>query len=256
MKNEDKIKTELFKKIFEHEDVENKIYSIESETKLSFTQLIEEGGEYSELCTRKLELEKEIDDLIIQTIYFPLIGLNDMEKQKIDFSRISHSLDYEEIIETHFDTQLLNFNDDMKRRLKKLKGLYLIIKPDKRVMKLYKEIVRCYIFELYFACIALCRALVENVAEEYCMQNKEDREKIIGAKNHEKRLMLSKILEKKITKELYKAYSNIGKEGASVLHWRRDKISEGDALKIIEDSYKFINEIYKTPDFSHLIEDV
>jgi hypothetical protein len=193
---------------------------------------------------------------MVDTIYVPLTGLTNEEKKEIDFARIAHSLGYEEIIENEFDTKLLNFRDDMKRRLRKLKGLYLIIEPNIRVVRLYKEIIRCYIFDLCDACSALCRAVVESVATEYCIQDKEARKKISGAKKNEKRWLLSKILEKKLTKELYKIYSDIGLEGSSVLHWRRSKVNEDEALKIIEDSQKFINEIYKTPDFSHLIEDI
>ncbi len=253
--NENEIKAQLFKKIREHDNIENKIANIEFQSEQP-DQLLETNEEYSELYVEKLDLESEIDKLLIETVYTPLVGLSDIEKQKIDFSRISHSLDYETIIEKQFDMQLLNFKDDMKRRLKKLTGLYLTTKPDKRVVRLYKEIIRCYIFDLCDACTALCRALVESLANEYCRQDKEARKKIDSAKSFEKRKILSEMLEKKLTKELHMIYSDIGWAGSSVLHWRRDKVNEDEALKTIERSQKFINEIYKTPDFSHLIEDI
>jgi len=253
---ENKVKARLFKKILEKDNIENKMFEIESQHEPS-DQLIGVNEEYSELCNEKLDLESEIDKLLIETVYYtPLVGLSNIEKQKIDFSRISHSLDYEGIIENEFDMKLLNFRSDMKRRLKKLKGLYLTINPGERVMRLYKEIIRCYVFDLCDACTALCRALVESVAEKYCKQDKEIEKKLAAAKKFEKRKIIAEALTKKLTKELYTIYSNIGKEGSSVLHDRLNKVNEDEALKTIESSQKFINEIYKTPDFSHLIEDV
>lgn len=253
--NENEIKAQLFKKILEEENIENKMAEIEGQHEPS-DQLIGVNEEYSELCSEKLDLESEIDKLLIETVYIPLVGLSDIEKQKIDFSRISHSLNYEKIIENQFEMQLLNFRDDMKRRLKKLKGLYLTNNPDERIKRLHKEIIRCYIFNLCDASTALCRALIESVAEGYCKQDKEVGKKLAAAKKFEKRKIIAEALTKKLTKEIYSIYSDIGKEGSAVLHYRPDKVNEDEALKTIEGSQKFINEIYKTPDFSHLIQDV
>jgi len=253
----DKIKATLVRKIQDHEDVENKIGDIESQTKPELLdQLIDAGGEYSELLTKKLDLESEITELLIETVYVPLIGLTDLDKKRIDISSISHSLDYDAILEKYFGMELLNFIDHMKRRFKKLKGLHLTREAERRIVMLYKEIAKCYVYCLFAASTALCRALVEDVAKGYCMQNEEFRRKSKNGDKFEKRKVIYDFLKSKLSQEMLGIYSEIGRAGSSVLHSRYDNPNEEAALKIIELSHKFVNRIYKTPDFSTEVEGV
>jgi len=282
-KNEhaDKIKAELVRKIQDHDIIENKIGNIERQTKTELLdQLSDTGGEYSELLAKKLDLESEITELLIETVYVPLFGLTNLEKKRIDFSIISHSLDYNAILEKYFGMELLNFIDHMKRRFKKLKGLHLTREVERRIVMLYKEIARCYVYCLFAASTALCRALTESVAEEYCMQSEEFRIKIKTARKFEKRKVIYDFLRSKFPQEMLDIYSEIGTTGSSVLHPRfestvdeKEKLKlektysemsdcdepdeedalrpdEEAALRTIELSHKFVNWIYKTPDFS------
>ncbi len=276
----DQIKADLIRKIQDRDDIENKIADIESQSELSVDQLINTPGQYGELQCQKQDLESEIDELLIETVYAPLFGLTNLEKKRIDFSSISHSLDYNAILEKYFDVELLNFKDDMKRRFKKLKALHLTREVERRIVMLYKEIAKCYVYHLFAASTALCRALVESVAEEYCMRSEEFKRRIKTVKKFEKRKTIYVfLLRNKLPNEILDIYSEIGTASSSVLHPRCDKPDEEvfkpdeevsfrpneedalrpdeeAALRIIELSYKFVNWIYKTPDFSVEVEDV
>lgn len=253
----EKIKSLLIRKIQERAAVEEKIADIEDQSKPEqLDQLIDEGGEYSELLAEILDLDNNIDKLLIETVYWPLVGLSGLDKKRIDISSISHGVGHDANLEKYFELDLLNFKDGMVRRFNKLKALHLIRESESRIAMLYKEIARCYVHGLFVASTALSRSLVESVAEGYCMQSIEFKEKFRAAKNSIKSGLAADFLEQKIPQEIFDIYKLIRDAGNNVLHSSYYKPDEEAALKTIELSYKFINWIYKTPDYSAQVKEV
>jgi len=250
----DELRKELFKKIKDWAEVNQKICRIENEASgMSFDDLIESHEEYGELCFRAEELRNEIESVMIGTKYFPLFGLGSKQKEVLDIFAEAKSLDHDKNIEKHLDLHLIGLQEDVKRRLAEVKPLYLTtaINPNSRIYRFYNEAIRCYIYGAFEASSVLCRAICETIAKRY-IENTKYKDFLYGKqKTDESAPSIGKILKKlSINKNAVDLYYRIGSNADEILHSKNEKTAEKEACKTISHLQSFIKEFYQEQDFS------
>jgi len=245
---ENKLKKALFEKIREWGKVNEKISQIEDEAKnLSFDELIESNDEYGALCMQAEDFRSEIEELLIDTKYFPLLGLTDKQKMILDCFSQSPSLDYDKNIEKHLDLKLLELKDDMKERLGKVKPLHLTVNIDPRTRYFYNEVIRCFIYGAFEASCVLCRAIAEVIAKRF-IEYKGYSDLLVGKETQLKKLTVPGILTEKLSvqKDVIEIYSKITRKADGILHERSEKAEEKDALESVKLLQSFIEKFPKT----------
>lgn len=245
---EDKIKKELFEKICESLAIVQEQQEIEKEiedgTRTPGDDLAEGLERYAHLEGELNELLEEIDTLVIDTKYFPLVGLTDIQNKL--FSIFADIVIEERNIDKYLDLTLVTIRDDIKERLQKVKSLFLTAHMHPRIHYLYREVVRCYINGSFEASCVLCRAIAELVAKDYIKSKKLDY-LLPSEERKNEEISILQILKKKLAvpKEIIDLYAEIKEKANNILHNRNEKTEEKDSLNTIELLQSFIEKFPK-----------
>ena len=244
----EKIKKELFEKIQKHNELlaeRDKREAEADEDGISIAELCEDSDEHAGLCSQILDLQDAIDEDMIDTKYAPLVSLSHDEIKRFDFHIKSSdlSLEQDKVIEKHLDFKLKKFTGEIKNRLRKIKTLRLPAAPfDQRAYCLYGEVVSCFIYGVFQASCALCRAVAEFMVEEY-MIRKGQGEALRQAKKWEKRKVLAEFIRKtEELRQVERAYSEIGDKANRTLHDKSIGVEEKNVLDTIKTLHFFIEK--------------
>lgn len=254
MYEENKLKKPLLTKItLLAESNERLLRILEENPDIDDYELEETNDEFLELGKRCCSLMEEIDELLVDTKYFPLCGLSSEEIKsvpegptflpkvlKISTGEIKSVLAGEEAIEKHLTLELMNLKDEMKKRVGRLKTLKLDFKIDRRKRCLYKQIARCFTYGMFESCCILCRTIAESFAKEYIVN------KGCGEDLDRKHMSVVETLRKlNVSKNVIKLYSEISKKANVILHDRNGFALEEDALSSINALHSFIKKCPK-----------
>ena len=242
---EDEIKEELFKKIVEALNIMSKLEGMVEGSGLSWEELRKSSEGFEDLDK---QLDKAIDEmnlLLIDTRYFPLVGITDTQK-KI-FSFVEKGDIEERHVDKYLDFTLGAIKEDMKKRLQKVKPIYLTVHVDPRTSYLYTQAIKCYINGAFEASCVLCRAITESIAKRY-VEYKGFGNSLSGKNKEDKKMSIPEILRTKLSipKEILSIYKKIGNKANNILHKKSDKTEEKDALNAIELLQSFIEKFPKT----------
>jgi len=256
---EDKLKKELFEKIRKYHEINKEISERECELGKSgltpeLFKSIEEyadafmnDDEYADLFCQLVHLQEEIDELIIDTKYAPLVGLTETQIKDLDFFMKSSDSSFELNIEKHLDTRLLILKEEMKKRLREIEPLRMGSYLDPRTYHIYNEVIRCYIYGAFEASCVLCRAIAEVIAKRF-IEYKGYGDLLVGKEKQFKKLTVPGILSEKLSiqKEVIAIYSKIARKADKILHEKNEKAEEKDALEAIGLLQSFIKKFPKT----------
>lgn len=243
----DKLKQELFEKIRKYREIDKERSKMEKEySDLSILELDESNDEYAGLCVQAMDLQEEIDELIIDTKYAPLVGLTGSQIKESDFFMKSSDLSFEQNIEKHLDINLLKLKEEMKKRLKQIKTLRLSASIDQHMYNLYNQVVRCYVYGAFEASCVLCRAIAEFISKEYIILKKLGH--LLPSKSRsDQETSIFQILKKKLScsKEIPDLYYEIKAKANNILHEKEEVTKEQDALYMIRQLQLFIKNFPK-----------
>jgi len=244
---EDKIKKELFEKIRKIIEINEETLEVMADE--SFDPA--DNSKFEDLFCESIDLQDEINELLIDTKYIPLVGLSEEQLKDLDtylkdrekthvFDNGKEIIQDGKEIEKHFDIQLLNFKEDMKNRIHKLKHLRMTTHLDQKTTHFYNEVVRCYIYGAFEASCVLCRAITETLAKRF-IEYKGYGHLLAGANNKAKTMSVQDICLNilKIDKDVITLYTKIGNNADKILH-QKEMIGENTALKMIELLQSFI----------------
>ncbi len=246
---EEKIRKELFKKMVEWFKVYKELEDMESETGLSadeaFEQLVENNQRYQDLLEQSEKLREGIAYLITQTIYWPIFGLTEKQKEIKDIFR-EFVIEKEEHIEKILDEILTLRKDDMARRFSQLPPMDSTIHIPERIRRRYQQVTECYVNGTFEACCVLCRAIVESIAKKRI----EDKDfgHLLSGKNKEGKLFtIPEILAKHLSMpaEILDLYRKISGKADIILHNINAQTTEDDALNSIKWLKFFIEKFPK-----------
>ena len=250
---DEKLKRELFKKIEKLARALLKLQEIENKSKLSFGDLIIKRKRARDLFGQIIDLYIEVEELIIDTKFFPLAGMTRVQQGILE-NMIEKKDGYsEKSIEKQLDFQLLSLKENMKLRLLKVKPLYLTVKidPASRIYKLYQQAVNCYIYGSFEACSVLCRAISETVAKKYIERTEHGNDLYGRNRSKINAPSIGRILkELSVNKEIVDLYYEIGNCADEILHSKDKKAEEKEAYHSISNLQLFIKEFYKKFDFT------
>ena len=225
----------------------------------------------NKLSHQEIVLQEEIETLLVDTKYCPLVGLTESQIGLLRESKIItphyvpdmyHCIrddatgEYKIIskpdywggksLEKNLDFELLKLKDDMKRRLGQLEPLHLSYEIHPKTKVLYKQIVNCYVYGIFDACCVLCRAVAELTAVRYIEFNELN--SLLSGKNKEKKkLSIFEILDKHLSLDnaILGLYGKISNKADHVLHDKSIKALEEDALNLIKMLQQFIKDFPK-----------
>jgi len=244
---EEKLKKELLEKIRElfinilrREKIEKEHGLSDDEYGLPFENLLENNEEYRNLTENGLELHNQIDLMLVDTKYFPILGLSNNQNKILSILLESKYNIEEKQLEKYLDMLFVKLKDEMKERLKKVKSLYLTKHIEPRTHYFYREIITCYVYGAYESSCVLCRAIAQTMAERFIVD--KGYENLIVGKNKEKKGMsIQEICLKTLgmNKNIVALYTKIDNKASNILH-RKEVATEEDALKTIMLLQEFI----------------
>ena len=244
---ENKLKKELFEKIFKFNEISRERDEIEDNSELPFDELFNIDNLYAGLCSQAMDLQDEIDELIIDTKYAPLVGLTESQIKELAFFMQSSEMSFEQNIEKHLDIRLLKLKEEMRKRLKEIKTLRLSTHLDQRTYRIYNEVIRCYIYGAVEASCVLCRAIAEVIAKRF-IEYKGYGNLLVGEEKQLKKLTVAGILSEKLSveKEVIAIYTKMARKADKILHEKTEKAEEQDALESIKLLQTFIERFPRT----------
>lgn len=243
----DKLKKEVFKKIRRYDEINRRICEIEEEfPDVSQEELLDENSEYGPLCLDLLDLESDIEELMLDTKYSPLVGLTINQSKQLFFFEKIQSLNNEKNLEKILDIKLLELKDGMKERLRKVRPLKLTSPIDSQIPYLYKKIIRCYIDGSFEASCVLCRAISEFLIKEH-IKKKGYGHLLKGKEEDTTKMSLPRIIKqhKLLTRKTIGVYYKIMERANNILHEKDVKTEDIHALTSIELLQSFIEEFPK-----------
>lgn len=245
---EDKITKELFEKIRKYNEAIEKILEFSDHERED-----PDNDEYRNLSDQVCELGNDISDLLIDTKYFPLVGLTDKQIEdlgcllkgtegpsilesfvlKVNEKEFVCKDAVDDDIEKHLDFRLLKLRDEMKGRLRKVRSLPMAAHLDQKTLFFYNEVIRCYLYGVFEASCVLCRAITETLAKRF-IEHKGYGELLSGKDKKAKTMGIQEICLKviKMDENIVALYTKIGNKADTILH-QKDLISEDDTLKMI-----------------------
>jgi hypothetical protein len=231
---------DLFEKIRLYHELLTEQSVKEGASDLEIPELFEADDEYAGLCVQVTDFQDEIDMMLIDSKYAPLVGLSDGQFVDLDFFINSSDSTFDLNIEKHLNFRLLTLKEEMKKRLKSIKTLRLHGDLDPHVRFLYDEVVRCFINGTFEASCVLCRAISENLLKEHIKKSGYEHH-IRGEKTESDKLSLLQIVKKYklLPKEMVNVYCDMAMRANKILH-EKDSKTEEEALSSIKSLQTFI----------------
>ncbi|MBL7131240.1 MAG: hypothetical protein ISS45_07565 [Candidatus Omnitrophica bacterium] len=238
---EDKIKKELFEKIREYDEIIKEMSGIE-ETDLPIPELFDTNDDYASLCVQSMDLLDEINELMLDTKYAPLTGLEPSQIKNLIFFEKSSDLSYEQNVEKHLNLRLLNLKEEMKERLKQVKTFRITSHLNPHTRHIYSEIIKCYIYGAFEASCVLCRAISETMTKKF-IEYKGCGHLLVGKNKKDKVRSIQDICLNVLDmdKDIVSRYTKIGNKADNILH-KKDVATEKDAIEMIKLLQDFIEK--------------
>lgn len=257
---EDKIKKGLFAKLRELREVSKERDKIEESLDYTYTEIVEDESladehiDYLGLCVLEMDFEDDIKALLFDTKYMLLSGLTHSQLQELSFcARTMNPEDpvLWEKVKKLLDCELLNLENDMKKRAKRVKPILLTTHIDSKINELYKEVIKCYAYGMFKASHAFCRVVAEAIVKKYIGKSKFKH--LLGhhgeKKNKKNMPSLGKILkELSVDEKTIDAFYKIQNESSIILHNKDIVVEENDSLNSIKLLQSFIKKFYNTPE--------
>ena len=268
MYQEDKIKKELIKKLYQLDCVNSKV------GKMEICDECAGDGDRCDLCHKGADLSEEIKQLQLDTIYFPLVGLDkeiiaeldrcwgdlesigtgtvsDVAEEKMSQPK-SKEISLEEVdelrkkifesnIEKHLNFKLAELKEGIRERISRVKPLRIAERIDPHSCHLYSEVVRCYLFSNFEASCVLCRAITESIMERF-VESKGQGHLHTGKDNMSYREICLRVLH--VDKGTIILSDKIRKKANNILH-EKDTAKDAEALGAIELLQEFIKKFPK-----------
>jgi hypothetical protein len=208
--------------------------------------LLDTNFEYQDLADKSLSLKSDLNRYLISIKGHPLVVTNEKWVEILDtISDYLNETISEEELNRHFEIQLLAQNQDISRRAKQVKWLYLQGHLHKRNYNLYSEAINCYIYGFYNASCMLCRTISELIAKRY-IQHRGDGDLLCGTEKDKKQYTIPGLLSKlSVPKEILQLYRNIHSKADKIIHEIDEKTSQEEALKIIKTLQELIKNFPK-----------
>lgn len=242
----DKRKNDLFKKIWQYRQLIVERSELENDSEFTVSDLYDVDDEYAGICVQVEDLRDEIDVMLLDSKYAPIVGLTHSQFDELSFFVESSEKSFERNIEKHLDFRLLTLKDEMKKRLKQVKALRLCSDLDSHVRYLYSEIIDCYIKGAFEASSVLCRAVSEFLLKKFIEKNGKGH-LLKGERNDINKISLPGIAKKYklLLRDMIDIYYEIMIRANEVLHKHDRTVSEEQALASIEQLQKFIGNFPK-----------
>lgn len=243
--HEEKIKQELLEKIAEYHDVLRERADIENDNpEITDTDLCEIDDEYACLSRKTILLEEEIEKLMLETKYFPLMNLNEEQMRDLVLFERASNLSFEVNIEEHLYGLLQELSLKMQSRIRKIKPLRIYSFLDSKARGIYREIIKCYIYGNFIASCALCRPLVEYLVKKL-IDYKGLGDFVVGKEKGSKKFSIQNILSeyKLVSPSVVSDYTDIYDKVSVVLHSNGLLPNEEETFELIRKLQKFIKEI-------------
>ena len=242
----EEIKHDLFEKITEYYNIIEERDAVEEEIppEVSYNEFAESNDEYAGLCHREMLLQDEIDELMLETKYVPLMNLDEEQMKRLGkFEKLSN-LNIEIIIEKHMDGLLNEMKIKMRSRIKKIKPLRTATFLDAKTRGIYHEIISCFIFGNLAASCALCRSLAEYLVLKL-IDFKGYGDLITGKEKRKDGSGIQKILHeyKLISDKAIEHYTEIYDKGSDILHISSMVKDENEVSDFIRKLQVFIKEV-------------
>lgn len=244
---EEKLKKELLEKIRElfinilkRDKIEQEYGLSDDDFGSAWEELLTNNEEYANLIEKGLELHDQIGLMLVDTKYFPILGLSDKQNDILGILLGSKFNIEEKHLEKYLDMLFMKLKDEMKERLGKVKVLYLTKHIDPTTHYFYKEVITCYIFGVYEASCALCRAITQTMTERFII-GKGYGDLLAGKNKEKKKMSIQEICLKilGLDKTLVALYVRIDNKASNILH-RKEVATEDDTLKMIKNLQEFI----------------
>lgn len=243
--NADRIKHELFKRIAEYHDILQERADIESDNPgASDTDLCESNDEYACVSRKTILIEEEIEKLMLETKYVPLMNLNEKQLKELGHFEASSGLAFEVNIEEHLDGLLNELKLEMRSRIKKIKPLRMVTRLDAEARGIYREIIKCYIYGNLAASCALCRSLAEYLTKKL-IDFMGYGDYLDGGEEGSKESSLPDILAEYelVSDKTIEQFIDIYRKGSAILHGRNVVKDENEVMDLIRKLQVFIKEI-------------
>jgi len=244
---EEKLKKELLEKIRElfinilkRDKIEEEHGISDDDFGPAWQELLGNNEEYFNLTEKGLELHDQIGLMLVDTKYFPILGLSDKENDVLSILLKSNFNIEEKQLEKYLDTLFVKLKDEMKERLRKVKSLYLKKHIEPSTYFFYREVITCYIYGAYEASCTLCRAITQTMAERFII-GKGYGNLLAGKNKDKKQMSIQEICLKilNLDKALVALYTGIDNKASNILH-RKQVATEEDTLKMIKNLQEFI----------------
>jgi hypothetical protein len=135
---------DLFEKMQQYQGLLTERSAKGNASDLEISELFEADDEYAGLCVQVMDLQDEIDVMLIDSKYAPLVGLSDGQFGDLSFFINSSDLAFDLNIEKHLNFRLLTLKEEMKKRLKSVKTLRFY------TMKLYAVLLTAHLKQAVF----------------------------------------------------------------------------------------------------------
>ena len=253
---EAEVKKEIFKKIGELRKLEETrsakpdsgINSSVDKNKSGISHITQEDVEFAIKIGKLLF---EIDELLLDTRYWPLTGLtigelNELNKYIKENEEVYDDPSISDTLEKHMNMEMLQLKESWKERLSHLKSLYITVHLDSKIANLYTQVTKCYVHGFFESCCVLCRAVTELVAKRY-IEYKGQGNLLTGRNRSSLQPNIRMILEDLlVSKDVLSIYSKIQKKADNILHRHSEKTEQKDALESVKLSQEFIKKFPKT----------
>ena len=130
--------------------------------------------QYIQLYNKFNTLQTEINKLLVDCKYYPLMGTSENEMRLLDKEYTSL---YEGgarnrkipryYLERHLKTTLAINQQEMKDRLARAPSFAISFHLDPQTVHFYRQILNCYVFGMFEACCVLSRAIVQSMTRNY-----------------------------------------------------------------------------------------
>jgi hypothetical protein len=229
---EDKLKKTLLKKI-------KKMKELDQADPTKYKQIADWDDSDFEFALASGSLSFEIDELLLDTAFWPLTGLSTDDIHLINDYIKNNVQEYgdpscSETLEKYMNIQLVSMKEQWKERLIRLKPLILKSHIGFKTYHIYNQIIKCYVYGLFESCCVLCRAITEATAKSYIKNMGQGdllRDEVRSVSSPSIRAILEKLGTPTQTLDIY---SRIQRKANNILHRHNEETEEENALESIK----------------------
>ncbi|MBF0385675.1 MAG: hypothetical protein HQL27_07355 [Candidatus Omnitrophica bacterium] len=224
---------------------------VPEETPTVIPSLVLFKSAYSEILEEYIKLNEEINGLMLDLKYYPIMGLwsggIEMFYRQDDVSGVSISerKPSKRQVDDFLNMRMEMEREDIKRRLNKVSPLILDSFISTRTQHFYQQVLKCYVHGFLEASCVLCRAITETIAKEY-ISNQDCGELLDKKYKDRKKESIQEILIERleVDKKIVSLYTKIGNKADNILH-KKEQATDEETFEIINFLQEFIKKFPK-----------